>query len=536
MEKKEEILLNEHEEVETKTSNKVKYTIAIIASTLVLAAATTLLIGHFKFDWFKSDNYKIDANINRSVYQANYFSEKKTMTTKISLSDGHIEKKEYIIDTNFVVFLTEKKENLYSAALVLLSATATAEDKLQELPHFNMFDEEEIKELESNPDGSKYPMAVFKFNDDGKIEEIKLPNNMDGYNAQLIVGLIENVIPKLSRSRQEDMSKGLEINTRKSKNKRTIVQNEAPKQFETFKGSQYSRIVKTEIEDDQITKIESNSNVHLQSQPEEGQIIFGPKDFTYDLKSEITSNEVKYDEKESVELVKKLASKFTLINSKDLIESLKEKKEEEKEEETTPLRNLATFPISASREYKLASLDVLGQTVSLKYVVSITSSKASNKFVINSGLGTIEFGNTGCTGKISKSYPYNKQIFTFIVPNTFGLVSVGCYAKGSLGWEFGIQSGSGTATKYYASISGSLKLGAEIKAGWDFIASLSAFAEGTVFDASGKVVISNRSVANGTGFSLKMGKLVAGIRGCVAGGLIKGDIWTITLFEGWKVV
>ena len=125
MEKKEEILLNEHEEVETKTSNKVGCAIAIIATTLVLAAATTLLIGHFKFDWFKSDNYKIDANINRSVYQANYFSEKKTMTTKISLSDGHIEKKEYIIDTNFVVFLTEKKENLYSAALVLLSATAT---------------------------------------------------------------------------------------------------------------------------------------------------------------------------------------------------------------------------------------------------------------------------------------------------------------------------------------------------------------------------------------------------------------------------
>ena len=312
------------------------------------------------------------------------------MTTKISLSDGHIEKKEYIIDTNFVVFLTENKNNIYSAALVLLSATATTEERLQELPHFNMFDEKVVKEIEADPDGSKYPMAVFKFDGDGKIEEIKLPNNMDGYNVQLIVGLIENVIPKLSRNRKEDMSNGLDITTKKSKNKRTIVQNESPKQFEAFKGSQYSRIVKTEIEDDQITKIESNSNIQLHSQPEEGQIIFGPKDFTYDMKSEISSNEVKYNEKESVELVNKLAAKFTLIDSKDLIESLKEKKEkEETEEETTPLRNLATFPITASREYKLASLDVLGQTVNLKYVVSITSSKASNKFVINSGLGTI---------------------------------------------------------------------------------------------------------------------------------------------------
>ena len=120
MEKKEEILINDHEEVETKTFNKVKLAIAIIASTLVLAAVTTLLIGHFKFDWFKSDNYKIDANINRSVYQANYFSEKKTVTTKYSFENGDSEQKEYIVDNNFVVFLTGKKDNLNTATLVLL--------------------------------------------------------------------------------------------------------------------------------------------------------------------------------------------------------------------------------------------------------------------------------------------------------------------------------------------------------------------------------------------------------------------------------
>jgi len=142
MEKKEEILLNDPEVIETKPSNKIKYAVAIIASTLVLAAATTLLIGHFKFDWFKSDNYKIDANINRNAYQANYFSERKTMTTKFSLTDGKIEKKEYIIDTNFVVFLTEKKDNLNSAALVLLDSTATVDEKIHELAHLNMFDEE----------------------------------------------------------------------------------------------------------------------------------------------------------------------------------------------------------------------------------------------------------------------------------------------------------------------------------------------------------------------------------------------------------
>ena len=169
------------------------------------------------------------------------------------------------------------------------------------------------------------------------MEEIKLPNNMNKYNSELILDLIEKVIPKLSRSRKEDMSNGLNIRTRKSENKRTIVQSETPKQFEAFKGSRYSRIVKTEIKDDQIKRIKSEGNVYLKSQPEEGQIVFGPKDFSFHTKSEIVSNEL-HEEKENVELVKKLVSKFTFVNPKDLVQS---KKEEIIEEETKPLRNLA---------------------------------------------------------------------------------------------------------------------------------------------------------------------------------------------------
>ena len=168
MEKKEEILINEPEVIETKPSNKVKYVITIVASTLFLAAVTTLLIGHFKFDWFKADNYRIDANINRSVFQANYFSEKKTVTTSFSFTTGDTERREFIIDSNFAVFLTEKEENMNTAVLILLSCTVTDEEGVRELNHFNMFDEEQIKELEANPDGSKYPIAVFKFNDDGR--------------------------------------------------------------------------------------------------------------------------------------------------------------------------------------------------------------------------------------------------------------------------------------------------------------------------------------------------------------------------------
>ena len=89
---KEEILLNEPEILETKT-NKLKIVFSIIASTLVIASITALLIGHFKFDWFESDEYKIDAKVKRGIYQANYFSEVKTINTKFNFKDDHTEEK-----------------------------------------------------------------------------------------------------------------------------------------------------------------------------------------------------------------------------------------------------------------------------------------------------------------------------------------------------------------------------------------------------------------------------------------------------------
>ena len=84
--KKEGILLKDFEIVETK-SNKVKIVFSIIVSTLIVATIATLLVGHLMFEWFKSDEYKIDAHINRSVYQANYFSEKKTINSKFTFNE-----------------------------------------------------------------------------------------------------------------------------------------------------------------------------------------------------------------------------------------------------------------------------------------------------------------------------------------------------------------------------------------------------------------------------------------------------------------
>jgi len=360
---------------------------------------------------------------------------------------------------------------------------------------------------------------------------------MDEYNANSLIEIIKKIIPKLTRNKKEDISNGLEITTKKVNNKSTIVQSEAPKQFQDFRGSRYSRVIKTEIESDQITNIESNDKLYMESKPEGDEKIYGPKEFSYDVKSEITTNEVKYNEKENVELINKIAEKFTFVESEVLLQMFTNKKLEENkakeivhEEETKPtIRNL--FSISASRTFNLASFNVFGQTVSVKYVVGISRNNAYNKIVVSSGLGSFEFGNCGCSAEISFSRSYRQPIFVF-VPPPFPLVSVGCYVGGSIYGGLGVKSGTG-GTQYWAKAEGSLIMGAEIKAGWDVIASLSAYAEGTIINASGQVTLSQGSVSSGSGFRLSGGKIVVGIRG-VAFGVFKADLWSTTLFNGWS--
>lgn len=52
---------------------------SIIISLAVLVITTVLLVGYFKFNWFKSepDEYDIDIKIQSFSNQVNYFTEKK---------------------------------------------------------------------------------------------------------------------------------------------------------------------------------------------------------------------------------------------------------------------------------------------------------------------------------------------------------------------------------------------------------------------------------------------------------------------------
>ena len=136
--------------VPAKSYSKVKLTIAIISTILVLAATTTLLIGYFKFDWFKKEIYKVDANITREVNQANFFTENKKINTKIALTPENYEEQDYEVNTDFMVYLKDKtqlgfNDNLYRASIIILKSKMTTKDEEYDLPSFDINDENKVK-------------------------------------------------------------------------------------------------------------------------------------------------------------------------------------------------------------------------------------------------------------------------------------------------------------------------------------------------------------------------------------------------------
>ena len=193
---------------------------------------------------------------------------------------------------------------------------------------------------------------------------------MNKYNAHTIIELIEEVIPKLTRNRAEDISNGLEIKTKKGKKNNTLVESHSPREIEEFRDSNFSKSIERVIEDEKLTSIQSNASISSQTKLREGEIPFGFQSFDYDQKSKIISTLTK-DEKEKAELIQKLSNQFTFINSKDLIESFSKKKEEDEEyvikvlneKEVSKLRKLAP---TGDATVSLASLNIAGRQVSLQ--------------------------------------------------------------------------------------------------------------------------------------------------------------------------
>lgn len=515
-------------EVPQKSHKKLKIAIALVTSIAIIAT-TVILVGYFKFHWFQSEIYNVDANISRISFQTDYFTETKKVTTKTTFTSGDAEEKEVTLTTNFMVVQNEKVDDLNKASIFILDSRLKSEAQEKEINSFNVFDPETVNKVKENADGSKFPMAEIWFFDNGKIKDIKLPSNIDQHNANSIIELVESVVPKLTRNRTEDEDNGLEINTRKDKNKKTMVETQEPREVPNFRKSRFGKTIERDIEDGQITNIRTNSKLELTTQKEnDDEISFGIQNFFFDQKSEIVLTK-SAEEKDTTNLINKISPFFDLKSKEEVLKSFEKKEEvvEEWEEDiespNSIVRNLG-FSISNSNTYTLKTLNVLGTSIAIKLNVGVSGGKAFCKLIV----GGASFGKDGITAEYSKTFGTGTiTIFSFAFP-AMPAISVGLTGEASI--TLTIKFASSAKTKLNFSLTGSVKANAYVKAGWDAVASITAGASGTLVSATISAGVQNSGITYSK--SLSGGKIVAYIKG-TALKTFQLFYYDYTLFNGW---
>ena len=546
---KEEILnenFTEKEVIHPKNNKKIRIILAITGSILVIAT-TILLLGYFKLDWFKKEIYKLDIQISRNTYEVNYFTETKTLEARFGLTSGESDIKEMTMKNNFLVVQTsreklESNDFLNTAFLVILDVKVNMENEEKPGISFDIFDETIVKEFKSNPEGSKYPMAIFSFYENGTIADINLPNNMNQSIAKSMIDLIEKIIPKISRNRTEDDNNGLKINVKKNNDIKTLVENQSNRELENIKKSRFTKFIERDVENGKLTSIRTNSNISLETQAEKDESTFGFKDYFYQEKSKIILKEIK-KEKEIVGLIQMLSNYYNFTNSKNLLKSFEIKENEKKEYKiedteklintTSPkLRKLSDYDMDKTFEVK--KFNVLGIKGSIKiriririessisFLPSLSNCKA--EVIISTNQFEARFGSDlHFTGSKKFSTP-EIPIFEALFPN-FVSVGVGLKGQGTLTISLNYRNGN-----LVVDFSGSIKAKASVWA-TIWIAELSGGAWGTLVDINVGGIINRYGEISRYG-SLGAGQVVVYIQGKLICFDWFYNEWKV--FDGWS--
>ena len=563
---------------------KIIFIIAITFSALVIITVI-FLIGCLKFGWFKksedadNDNYDLDVKIKSTINQVDYFTETKKIKSKVVYTSGEYEKQEQIIDTNFSVFLTDKIDKFNSennetikmnnGTLVILDSKVKFGENETKLSSFDIFDEEQIKEFELNPSGATHPMAKFSYFENGTIIVINLPEDMDQYNAQAMIELINNVVPKLSRSKKEDKKRGIYAVAKKTRNGNTITEVQAQKEYadkftgEEYKGSKFEKKTEVDVENEKIKKVSTNTNLILETQKENEETLdFGLQNFTYDIDSEIKSIKNEENKEECVQLIKRLAEKLKFIKSDDLMESLllkekeknnkvdneededfkrvEKKQENETNEENSEIESNNSKQVrrliwegSISRSWTLVHSNILGKEVSLKYEISLSGGELSNTLIVACGYVELYFGNTGTTKDKHKPERStgDKALFKIPFPGTPIPVTFSFKIGGTLGYDVSYDIYS---KKFTISETGELYAKAELGAGIAGVAEIDVGAQGTIISLGAETTFTWK----GSYYTYINSIIVSGgkINCYVSGKLLNRDVFKVSkdFLKGWS--
>ena len=303
------------------------------------------------------------------------------------------------------------------------------------------------------------------------------------------------------------------------------------KNYLSFKGSNFSKTVERDFENDTLTNITTKTDIHLQSNKEEDEQILGANDFHFYTESKINTYKLPFDIAAAKERPSFLddSEEFPEIKPFDDWEVFpvgKGNKNIPKKNKTDNIRKLCEYnDLSAEQTFNIGKYNLLGQNIAIKYHVAILNGNPINEIIIDSDLGKTIIGNTGTS--LKGIWNESLNIFTFNFP-TFPLISLSSKVKGLISWDVKDIS-SNSSIKLDASLDGKISLGCEIKAGCDDIASLSAGVECTIVDASGSAIIQNKSVTKN--FNISTGKLYAYLDETILGK--KERLAEETLFNGW---
>ena len=400
---------NNQEIIMASKKAKICRLIVFISLLIVIITAVVLLVCHFKYGLFDSEIYQV-AEIKREENSIEYFTETKTIKSKMTYANAESFDIEQEINTDFIIVLKDKKEIQNDSSekiyinygyLIILDAKEKALGEVADLDSFNIFDKEIVKQFEDNPDEPKYPIAQFAFYENGTLININLPNGTVTYNAEKMLDLIKDVIPKLTRNKTEDENNGIEIKTRDSNKKKSFSKYEPPKEFDDkysktkFKGSKITKLTETDIEDNKITQIRSNTNLYLQTQKngDEEDNMFGIDNLGVVVDSKITSTKSEKGRLDVIELVDRLASKITFVDSEKVMNSLPEYKSVEQNIGKEKLRNLE---LTKSKKYQWALFEAkntLGIETSAFYIIELSDGDVLNYIQFNVGIFTVEMGN-----------------------------------------------------------------------------------------------------------------------------------------------
>ena len=156
----------------------------------------------------------------------------------------------------------------------------------------------------------------------------------------------------------------------------------------------------------------------------------------------------------------------------------------------------------------------------------MTKTQCENKIVITSRLGSFEFGNKGMSSTGKGSRGYMTTVFKFKLPQ-FPKATVNGLVRGSLSWDVSLKS----TNKYSIGLSGTLNFytymvisGSNPK--------ISCTGKGVLAEAKGKLIVSEGSINKDSDFSLGMGNLKIIFNGSI----FPDNIYTMTLFEGWRSI